>query len=118
MPPACSDKRIDGVRAYERARKGEEVKIQPKRVTVYEFTIVEVDGSRARFRVRSSAGTYVRSLAHDLGQAIGVPAHLNDLRRTAIGNFRIDDAIPFDAMMEATPEKILSRPHFQSLSEI
>ncbi|HET8773415.1 MAG TPA: tRNA pseudouridine(55) synthase TruB [Thermoanaerobaculia bacterium] len=118
MPPAFSAKKIDGVRAYELARKGEEVKLQPKRVTVYEFTIVEVDGSRARFRVRSSAGTYVRSLAHDLGQALGVPAHLSDLRRTAIGNFGIDDAIPFDAMMEATPEKILSRPHFQSLSEI
>src|SRR5215212_3901098 len=118
MPPAFSAKKIDGVRAYELARKGEEVKLQPKRVTVYEFTIVEVDGSRVRFRVRSSAGTYMRSLAHDLGQSIGVPAHLKDLRRTAIGNFRIDDAIAFDAMVEATPEKILSRPHFQSLSEI
>lgn len=118
MPPAFSAKKIDGVRAYELARKGEEVKLQPKRVTVYEFTIIEADGSRVRFRVRSSAGTYVRSLAHDLGQAIGVPAHLEALRRTAIGNFRIDDAIAFDAMMEATPEKILARPHFQSLAEI
>lgn len=118
MPPAFSAKKIDGVRAYELARKGQEVKLQPKRVTIYEFTILDVDGSRVRFRVRSSAGTYMRSLAHDLGQAVGIPAHLLELRRTAIGTFRIEDAIAFDEMAEAPPEKILSRPHFQSLAEI
>src|SRR5215210_4079025 len=118
MPPAFSAKKIDGVRAYALARKGEEVKLQPKRVTVYEFTILGVEGSRMRFRVRSSAGTYMRSLAHDLGQAVGVPAHLQQLRRTAIGTFHIDQAISFDTMFEATPEAILSPPHFQSLSEI
>ena len=118
MPPAFSAKKIDGVRAYELARKGEEVKLQPKRVTVYEFTILEVEGSTAQFRVRSSAGTYMRSLAHDLGQAIGVPAHLKELRRTAIGNFHVDDAISFDRMSEATPEAILAPPHFQSLADI
>ena len=118
MPPAFSAKKIDGVRAYELARKGEEVKLKTKRVTVYEFTILAVEGSRMSFRVRSSAGTYMRSLAHDLGESIGVPAHLKDLRRTAIGTFKIAKAISFDEMVEATPEKILSAPHFQSLSEI
>jgi tRNA pseudouridine55 synthase len=118
MPPAFSAKKIDGVRAYELARKGEEVKLQPKKVTVYEFVILAVEGSRVRFRVRSSAGTYMRSLAHDLGNSVGVPAHLKDLRRTAIGGFHIDQAISFDQMFEATPEAILSPPHFQSLSEI
>jgi tRNA pseudouridine55 synthase len=118
MPPVFSAKKVDGVRAYEMARKGQEVKLQPKRVTVYEFTILEVTGSTARFRVRSSAGTYVRSLAHDLGQAIGIPAHLRDLRRTVIGNFNVDIAIPFDRMSEATPEAILAPPHFQSLADI
>jgi tRNA pseudouridine55 synthase len=118
MPPAFSAKKIDGVRAYELARKGEEVKLQPKRVTVYELEIDGVDGSRVRFRVRSSAGTYMRSLAHDLGQSVGVPAHLKELRRTAIGNFHVDKAIAFDRMADATPEVILAPPHFQSLSEI
>jgi tRNA pseudouridine55 synthase len=118
MPPAFSAKKIDGVRAYEIARKGQEVKLQPKRVTVYEFTILEVTGSTASFRVRSSAGTYVRSLAHDLGQAIGIPAHLRDLRRTAIGNFHLDTAISFDRMSESLPEAILAPPHFQTLAEI
>lgn len=118
MPPAFSAKKVEGVRAYEMARKGQEVKLQPKRVTVYEFTILEVNGSTARFRIRSSAGTYVRSLAHDLGQAIGIPAHLKDLRRTAIGNFRVETALSFDRMSEGTPETILAPPHFQSLSDI
>ncbi|HEX6639744.1 MAG TPA: tRNA pseudouridine(55) synthase TruB [Thermoanaerobaculia bacterium] len=118
MPPAFSAKKIDGVRAYEMARKGQEVILKTKRVTVYEFTIVEVSGSTARFRIRSSAGTYVRSLAHDLGQAIGIPAHLKDLRRTAIGNFHVDTAIGFDKMSESQPEAILAPPHFQSLADI
>lgn len=118
MPPAFSAKKIDGVRAYELARKGEEVKLQPKRVTVYEFTILGVEGSRVRFRVRSSAGTYMRSLAHDLGQSIGIAAHLSELRRTAIGNFHVDKAIEFDRLSESTAEAILAPPHFQSLSEI
>lgn len=118
MPPAFSAKKIEGVRAYELARKGEEVKLQPKRVSVYEFEILTVSGSTARFRVRSSAGTYMRSLAHDLGQAVGIPAHLKELRRTAIGNFRVDMAIPYDVMAAGPPPAILSSPHFQSLSEI
>jgi tRNA pseudouridine55 synthase len=118
MPPIFSAKKIDGVRAYEMARKGQEVNLKTKRVTVYEFTILEVTGSTARFRVRSSAGTYVRSLAHDLGQAIGIPAHLKDLRRISIGNFHIDTAISFDQMSEAAAEAILAPPHFQSLADI
>ena len=118
MPPAFSAKKIDGVRAYELARKGEEVKLKTKRVTVYEFSVLSVEGSRLRFRVRSSAGTYVRSLAHDLGQAAGVPAHLASLRRTVIGNFRIEDAIPFDTMAEANLDTLLAAPHYQSLSDI
>lgn len=118
MPPAFSAKKIDGVRAYELARKGEEVKLQPKRVTVYEFTILEAKGSTARFLVRSSAGTYMRSLAHDLGQSLGVPAHLKELRRTRIGNFDVAEAIAFDLLDTSTAEALLKAPHFQSLSEI
>src|SRR5947208_8620978 len=75
MPPQFSAKKVQGVRAYELARKGETAALTPKRVTVYEFEITAVNGSRAHFRIRSSAGTYVRSLAHDLGVSVGVPAH-------------------------------------------
>ena len=118
MPPAFSAKKIDGVRAYELARKGEEVVLKTKRVTVYEFEITAKEGSTAQFRIRSSAGTYVRSLAHDLGAAAGIPAHLKDLRRTAIGNFHVDQSISYDKMAEAGPEVLLAAPHFQSLSEV
>ena len=118
MPPAFSAKKIDGVRAYELARKGQEVKLQPKRVTVYEFVITEISGSTARFRVRSSAGTYMRSIAHDLGQAAGIPAHLKELRRTAIGKFKVEDAIAFDTMAEAGSDVLLAAPHYQSLADI
>jgi tRNA pseudouridine55 synthase len=118
MPPQFSAKKVGGVRAYELARKGEVAALTPKSVTVYEFEIVSVTGSMARFRIRSSAGTYVRSLAHDLGVAAGIPAHLKELRRTAIGNFRISDALPYDTLENAAVEELLSPPWFQSLSEV
>jgi tRNA pseudouridine55 synthase len=118
MPPAFSAKKIDGVRAYELARKGQEVKLQPKRVTIYDFELLRVAGSRVDFRVRSSAGTYMRSVAHDLGQAAGIPAHLSALRRTAIGKFRVDDALQYDRLAESGLDVLLGKPHFQSLAEI
>jgi tRNA pseudouridine55 synthase len=118
MPPQFSAKKVNGVRAYELARKGEVAALTPKSVTVYEFEIVSVTGSTARFRIRSSAGTYVRSLAHDLGAAAGIPAHLKELRRTAIGNFRISDALPYDTLENAPLEELLSPPWFQSLSDV
>ena len=118
MPPQFSAKKVNGVRAYELARKGEVAVLTPKAITVYEFEIVNVTGSTVRFRVRSSAGTYVRSLAHDLGTAAGVPAHLKELRRTAIGNFRISDALPYETLENAPLEELLAPPWFQSLSEV
>jgi tRNA pseudouridine55 synthase len=118
MPPQFSAKKVNGVRAYELARKGEVAALTPKSVTVYEFEIVSVSGSTARFRIRSSAGTYVRSLAHDLGAAAGIPAHLKELRRTAIGNFRISDALPYETLENAPIEELLSPPWFQSLSDV
>jgi tRNA pseudouridine55 synthase len=118
MPPQFSAKKVGGVRAYELARKGETAALTPKRVTVYEYELTEVKGSTARFRVRSSAGTYVRSLAHDLGASIGVPAHLKELRRTAIGKFRVEDAIPSDRIDKSTTEQMVAKPQFQSLSDI
>ena len=118
MPPQFSAKKVGGVRAYELARKGETAALTPKSVTVYEFEITEVKGSTVTFRVRSSAGTYVRSLAHELGAAAGVPAHLKALRRTAIGSFAIKDAIAQDRMEVATIDELLAKPHFQPLSEV
>jgi tRNA pseudouridine55 synthase len=118
MPPQFSAKKVGGVRAYELARKGEVAALTPKSITVYEFEIVSVIASTVRFRVRSSAGTYVRSLAHDLGTAAGVPAHLKELRRTAIGNFMVADSLAYEMLENAPLPELLSAPWFQSLSEV
>ena len=118
MPPQFSAKKVQGVRAYELARKGETAALTAKKVTVYEFEILSVDGSRVRFRVRSSAGTYMRSLAHDLGTAVGIPAHLKELRRTAIGNFKVEHAVTQEALEGAPVAEILRTPQFQSLGDI
>ena len=91
-PPAVSAKKVDGRRAYELARHNVEVVLAPVRIHVYELTLLEVNGSDARLRVHCSGGAYVRSIAHDLGQALGTGAHLIELRRLASGEFGIDRA--------------------------
>ncbi|MHB0970347.1 MAG: tRNA pseudouridine(55) synthase TruB [Thermoanaerobaculia bacterium] len=115
VPPSFSAKKVGGVRAYELARRGEEVAIEPKRVRVDEFSILSVDGAVATFRVRCSAGTYVRSLAHDLGAMTGHGAHLASLRRTEIGTFRVVDAISTSQMREADRDAVFSPPHFRPM---
>lgn len=118
MPPAYSAKKVKGVRSYELARKGEPTPLEPKRVHIEELEIVRVDGSVATFRARVSAGTYMRSIAHDLGQALGTGAHLKTLRRPAIGEFSVADAIPSDRIRSLSPEELFSAPHYQHLSEV
>ncbi|HMJ04512.1 MAG TPA: tRNA pseudouridine(55) synthase TruB [Conexibacter sp.] len=88
-PPAYSAVRVDGVRAYRRARRGEEVELPEREVTVYAFEQVAHDGPRRTFAIRCSSGTYVRSLVADLGDA-----YCEQLRRTAIGAFDVADADP------------------------
>lgn len=118
MPPPFSAKKIQGVRAYELARKGEVAALTPKRVQIYELTVLSAKGSVAAFRVRCSAGTYVRSIAHDLGQSLGVGAHLKILRRTEIGEFHVRSAIASDQLRELTPETIFVKPHYLQLNEV
>src|SRR5947199_7382914 len=95
QPPPYSAKKVQGVKYYELARRGEEVPSETKDVTVYEFSPVggvDEEG-RLRFRLACSSGTYARGLAHDLGAALGVGAHLAELRRTRIGGFSTEDAV-------------------------
>lgn len=96
MPPIFSAKQVDGRRAYDSARKGREVKLNPCLVEVAEFTCTRLELPEMEFKVRCSKGTYIRSLAHDLGQALGAGAYLSSLRRTAIGDYRVEDA--FDVL--------------------
>jgi tRNA pseudouridine55 synthase len=91
-PPAVSAKKVDGRRSYELARKNIAVELEPVVIHVYELTLLELHGDVARLRAHCSGGTYMRSIAHDLGQALGCGAHLQELRRLASGEFELDQA--------------------------
>jgi tRNA pseudouridine55 synthase len=101
-PPPYSAKKVQGVKYYELARKGEEVPDEPKEVTVYELKLLDggITEGRLRFRLACSSGTYARGLAHDLGIALGVGGHLAELRRTRIGGFQVEQAITFGLLDE------------------
>jgi tRNA pseudouridine55 synthase len=91
-PPPVSAKKVDGRRAYELARKDIAVALAPVEVQVYELTVVAIDSADVRLRAHCSGGTYMRAIAHDLGQSLGCGAHLAELRRLASGEFKIEQA--------------------------
>ena len=93
VPPIHSAIKIGGQRVYALARKGKEVKLEPRPVTIKEFTITDLQLPVIRFRVVCSTGTYIRSLANDLGAALGCGGYLSGLRRTRIGEFRVEQAM-------------------------
>ena len=99
-PPVYSAKKIDGTRAYELARAGEEVAVRQALINIYEMEIVEYDLPRVRIRVRCSKGTYIRSLAHEIGQALRSGAHLTSLRRTRSGGFTLENSYELDEFLE------------------
>ena len=101
VPPPFSAKKIQGVPAYKLARKKQDVTLEPVEVEVKEFVITGLDDGAASFHCRVSSGTYVRSLAHELGQKLGVGAHLASLRRTAVAEFTIVQARTLESIGEA-----------------
>src|SRR5438034_3408360 len=102
MPPPFSAKKIHGVPAYKLARKHLEVPLQPVQVEIKEFEVLAVDLDRATFRARVASGTYMRSVAHEMGQKLGCGAHLASLRRTALGEFDLAEAHSIDEVDSAT----------------
>ncbi|MGH9519748.1 MAG: tRNA pseudouridine(55) synthase TruB [Terriglobales bacterium] len=102
-PPPFSAKKIAGVRAYKLARRDLPVELKPVDVEIHEFQLRKWEAGRLRIRVVCSSGTYVRSLAHDLGQALGVGAHLVELRRTRSGEFGIATAVALDQVARGNP---------------
>jgi|HubBroStandDraft_1064217.scaffolds.fasta_scaffold00803_8 tRNA pseudouridine55 synthase len=92
VPPPFSAKKINGVPAYKLARKQKEVVLKPVQVEIKEFAILAVEGDRATFRARVASGTYMRSVAHEMGRLQGSGAHLESLRRTAVAEFEISHA--------------------------
>ncbi len=93
--------KVGGERLYKKARRGETIERQPRPVSVYRFELAARRGADVDFVIECSKGTYVRTLAHDLGQALGVGAHLTALRRTAIGPFGVDEAWTLAGLAEA-----------------
>ena len=107
-PPPVSAKKVEGRRAYELARKSVVVELEPVTIQVYELTLLELNGADARMRAHCSGGTYMRSIAHDLGQALGCGAHLHELRRLASGEFEIEKArTPAQLETLAADERLL-----------
>lgn len=98
IPPNFSAVKIDGKRAYEMAREGQEFEIEPKTITIKRFEITRINLPEVDFEVECSKGTYIRSLARDFGKALGCGAHLTSLCRTKVGDYSLNDAITLDQL--------------------
>lgn len=115
IPPMYSALKRDGQPLYKLARQGVEVERAPREVTLSELTLLDHDGERCRIRVTCSKGTYIRTLAEDIGKRLGCGAHLTALRRSAVGRLRIDDAVTLsrlNALSEADRASLLHAPDF------
>ena len=97
--PLYSAKKIDGQRAYEYAREGEEVKLRAAPINIYAMELLEYDLPRIRIRVVCSKGTYIRSLAREIGEALGSGAYLTSLRRTRSGRFTVEEGYSMDEII-------------------
>jgi len=102
MPPAFSAKKVGGRPAYELARKKQEVALKPVHVEIFEYKLTGIEGSVAQFVIECSSGTYIRSLAHEMGQKLGAGAHLAEITRTAVGEFSLEQAIALEELAEAS----------------
>src|SRR5450755_2601224 len=109
VPPPFSAKKIKGVPAYKLARKKQDVELKAVEVEVKEFSILGLEGDLAEFRSRVSSGTYLRSLAHEMGQKLGCGAHLASLRRTAVAEFLLEDAHTIEQVKEAAAAGSIER---------
>jgi tRNA pseudouridine55 synthase len=101
MPPIFSAKKIHGRPAYELARKNQLVELKPVEVEVFEYRLTGIEGCVARFVIECSSGTYIRSLAHEMGEKLGVGAHLTEITRTAVGEFSLDQSLKLEELAEA-----------------
>jgi len=109
MPPVFSAKKVDGKRAYISARKGKEVKLEPRPIIISMFEVDTSDLPLVKFEIECSKGTYIRSIAHDLGGALGCGAHLSELRRTKIGEYSAEksiDPIEFQHQVQGIQEDV------------
>jgi tRNA pseudouridine55 synthase len=101
LPPMFSAVSVNGERLYQKARRGEEIEREPRKVSIFTFEITGLNLPEGHFRVVCSKGTYIRSLAHDYGQTLGVGAYLSALRRTRSGQFATENAWQITDLIEA-----------------
>ncbi len=104
IPPMFSAIKVDGQPLYKKARKGEKIEIEPRNVHISEFELTRVELPEIDFRVSCSKGTYIRSLAHDFGKSLRSGAYLSALRRTRVGDFKIEDAWQLDELVKYIEE--------------
>ncbi len=116
VPPVYSAKKIQGVPAHKLARAGAEVPVKPARITIHDFQLLSLERDETAFTIHVSAGGYVRSVAHELGQLAGCGAHLSMLRRTQAGPFTLQHAITIDDLKTLSIAEIEARlPHPRTL---
>jgi tRNA pseudouridine55 synthase len=107
MPPIFSAKKVHGRPAYELARKNQAVELRPVSIELFQYSLTGIEGPLARFSIECSSGTYIRSLAHDMGQKLGCGAHLAEICRTAVGEFSIDQALTIEELAQSARENRL-----------
>ena len=117
-PPPYSAKKVGGRKFYEMARKGESVPVMPKKVRVKELRFGDLADGRLPFTISCSSGTYIRSIASELGEILGCGAHLESLRRVRIGDFHVGDAVLLSRFEEMSPADRLAPPHAVPLSRV
>jgi tRNA pseudouridine55 synthase len=117
-PPPYSAKKVKGRKFYEMARKGEEIPIVPKKVRVSELVLSPPAGGRVEFAISCSSGTYIRSIAHAIGESLGCGAHVESLRRTRIGGFHVDQAVALELFEGLPPAERLSGDHAVPLARV
>jgi tRNA pseudouridine55 synthase len=108
-PPMVSAIKVEGVPLYKMARKGQEIERKPRFIHIYRFAVTEWAPPLVTFDVLCTKGTYVRTLAHDVGQALGCGACLDALRRTQSGGFNVNDALPFDEVLRLSRDQLAAR---------
>jgi tRNA pseudouridine55 synthase len=117
-PPVYSAKKRDGQRAYAAARAGRPVVLQPVEVRIHELKLIDLHAEELELEVRCGSGTYIRAIARDLGQALGVGGHLTALRRTAVGAFSVDDAVTVDDLRDGQQVRTRLIPPADALTHL
>lgn len=117
VPPVFSAVKVEGKRAYKYARHGKELELKAKPVIIKEIEFLGLEGNLLKFRVVCGKGTYIRSLARDLGEALNSGAHLKELRRTRVGNYRVEDSLLIEDAVNKIATTDLTFPEYYQLKD-